>query len=74
MKPEDMWMLYEGCENGEYIDIACGPSGNNCKTKARLVFKNRPQAEFLIRDPEGHDWMKSVVKGSRRMKWVRAST
>lgn len=67
-----MWMLYEKCANGEYIDIGCGPTGDNCKTKAKRVLKNRPQSEFLIRDPSGREWMKSVNTGSWRMKWVWA--
>lgn len=74
-----MWMLYEKCKDGDnivYIDVGCKPSGDACKALAKKIsrreFNGRTEAEFLIRDPAGNDWMKSVNTGSWRMKWVNA--
>lgn len=66
------WTLYE-C-NGIRHYAGSGKSGDSCKTMAkrrnRSEFQHNLGKEFVIVDPSGNDWMRSVNTGSWRMKWV----
>jgi hypothetical protein len=68
-----MWELYTKWDD-HYWHSFRGPSGDSCKARARSLNRNESNSnlgkEFLIRDPSGKDWMKSVNTGSWRIKWV----
>jgi hypothetical protein len=64
-----MWDLYEKYK-GKCYHACRGVSGDSCKRAAKRAAEGcRPSTEWLIRDPSGKDWMKSVPSGSWRMKW-----
>lgn len=69
------WTLYKKTDQG-WVLIYEGPSGDHCKTVAketnRSEFSSNLRGKFLIRNPVGNNWMKSVDTGSWRMKWVYA--
>ena len=67
------WGLFEKV-NGNWMQVYAGPSGDRCKTVAKQSNRSDVQAnkgkQFVIRDPSGNPWMKSVDVGSWSMKWV----
>jgi hypothetical protein len=71
------WQLYRKLLKGWDLVFECN-SGDACKTFA----KNRNRSEyrmnlgllFLIKDPVGNNWKKSVNTESWRMKWVDAES
>ena len=69
-----MWTLHKILDDGKLQEIYQGPTGDRCKAAAkdfnRSEFSSNLRGKFLIRDPKGRNWMKSVDTGSWRMKWV----
>lgn len=72
-----MWTLFEK-QDGKWVLVDEKKSGDACKTEA--MRRNRTESrsnlgkEFLIVNPVGNNWMKSVNTGSWRMKWVYAES
>lgn len=72
-----MWTLYESI-GGEWVLAYEGPTGDRCKSVAKASNRTESNSNlgrrFLIRNPVGNNWMKSVNTGSWRMKWVYAES
>jgi hypothetical protein len=72
-----MWELYEKMA-GNWFKVCKAPTGDRCKTVAKQIAVSvmRPgrtsvpsYREFLVRDPYGRDWMKTVNTESWRINW-----
>lgn len=68
-----MWSLYENSASAGWLCVGVFPTGDRCKTVAKECNRNSFRydlgKEFLIKDPSGNPWMKSVKNSGWRMKW-----